>query len=523
MQRRTIGAGPAARIDLAISANEGQAVGLGRVRPPVGAEAEIVVAIAAGSNDCLGLKADGTLVAWGYNYSGQITVPSPNLDFVGIAAGGHFSLGLKANGTIVAWGDNGKGQGTIPTPNKGFVTVSAGLYHGLGLKSDGSIVAWGDNSLGQCTVPTPNRGYVALVAGGYHSLALAPGGALQMTLTPPEAIAAGARWRLTDEAQNVWHDTTVYDPVSQTSNTALRARTGFHTLTFKDLYGWTKPQDRDVEVTSGGLTRAAGQYEPILRNLAIQCEGKGRILETPAAFSGTQYVLGTTVTLTAQPDAGWRVSGWSAVGVAPAPTTNPLQLVMLADTTVTAHFTQVFTLTTSQVGEGTLEQNPSSAQIFDAGSTVTLTATPAAGFVFAGWSGGVAPEQKGQNPLVLVMDRNWSLSAYFLPEGQSTVTLSVETEGQGTVRANPDLMFYPVGSTVTLTAVPGKGQRFVRWEGDVPAGSETAPSLTLTMSANKSVRAVFERLPSLPVWMISRVGRGDSQEETRQLPGAPIS
>jgi hypothetical protein len=125
-----------------------------------------------------------------------------------------------------------------------------------------------------------------------------------MTLTPPEAIAAGARWRLTDEAQNVWHDTTVYDPVSQTSNTALRARTGFHTLTFKDLYGWTKPQDRDVEVTSGGLTRAAGQYEPILRNLAIQCEGKGRILETPAAFSGTQYVLGTTVTLTDNPTPG---------------------------------------------------------------------------------------------------------------------------------------------------------------------------------------------------------------------------
>ncbi len=468
------------------------------------------VAIAAGSHNSLALKADGSIVEWGYDNYDNWTIPLPNSGFVAIAAGVHHRLALKSDGTIVAWGENGKRQCNVASPNSGFVAIKAGYYHSLGLKSDGSIVTWGDNAQGQCTVPSPNHGYVALVAGGDHSLALAPGGDLQMTLTPPEAVAAGARWRLSSEAANVWHNDTVYDPVSNTSSTALRAQTGFHALTFKDLYGWTKPQDRDVEITTGGLTRAAGHYDPILRNLATLCEGKGKVLAAPAAFTGSQYVLGTTVTLTAQPDAGWRFSGWTLTGPAPAPTTNPFALVMLADTTVTAHFTQVFTLATSQVGQGTLEQNPSSTQVFDAGSTVTLTATPAAGFVFAGWSDGVAPEQKAQNPLVLLMDRNWQISAYFLPEGQSTVTLAVETEGQGAVRVEPDLMFYPVGSTVTLTAAPGKGQRFVRWEGDVPTGSETAPTLTLTMSANRTVRAVFERIPSPPVWMISRADRTNS-------------
>jgi alpha-tubulin suppressor-like RCC1 family protein len=478
------------------------------------------VAIAAGSIHSVGLKADGSVVAWGYNAYEQCTVPVPNSGFVAIAAGFYHSLGLKSDGTIVAWGANTdwkgnyRGQRDVPTPNNGFVGLAAAGYNSLGLRQNGSIAAWGANESGQMTIPSPNRDFLTLAAGTSHSLALAPGGDLRVTLTPPEAIAAGARWRLADEAAGVWHDDTVYDPVSNTSSTVLRARTGFHSLEFKELYGWTKPQGGEVELTTGGLTRSAGHYDPILRNLTTQCEGKGKILAVPAAFTGTQYVLGTTVTLTAQPDAGWRFSGWSSLGPSPAPTTNPFQLVMLADTTVTAHFTQVFTLTTSKEGQGTLEQNPSSTQVFDAGSTVTLTATPAAGYVFAGWSGGVAPEQKAQNPLVLVMDRNWSISAYFLPEGQSTVTLSVATEGQGSVRANPDLMFYPVDSTVTLTAVPGKGQRFVRWEGDVPAGSETAPTLTLTMTANKSVRAVFERIPSLPVWMISRADVEDLGENS---------
>ena len=35
----------------------------------------------------LGLKADGSIVAWGYNDYGQCNVPSPNTGFVAIAAG----------------------------------------------------------------------------------------------------------------------------------------------------------------------------------------------------------------------------------------------------------------------------------------------------------------------------------------------------------------------------------------------------------------------------------------------------
>ena len=44
------------------------------------------------------------------------------------------SLGLKDDGSIVAWGNNGNGQCNIPEPNTGFMAVAAGSWHSLGLK-----------------------------------------------------------------------------------------------------------------------------------------------------------------------------------------------------------------------------------------------------------------------------------------------------------------------------------------------------------------------------------------------------
>ena len=120
-----------------------------------------LVAIAVGGDHSLGLKSDGTIVAWGSNGYGQCNVPAPNADFVAVAGGDWHSLGLKSDGTIVAWGNNAHGQCDVPAPNADFVAVAGGWYHSLGLKSDGTIVAWGCNSDGQCNVPAPNADFVA--------------------------------------------------------------------------------------------------------------------------------------------------------------------------------------------------------------------------------------------------------------------------------------------------------------------------------------------------------------------------
>ncbi len=139
------------------------------------------ISVVASSGHSLGLKADGSIVAWGDNSYGQTNVPPPNTGFIAIAAGSSHSLGLKGNGSIAAWGCGGPsnhGQCDVPSPNTGFIAVAAGYEHSLGLKADGSIVAWGDNSYGQMNVPSPDTAFIAVAAGDFHSLGLKADGSI---------------------------------------------------------------------------------------------------------------------------------------------------------------------------------------------------------------------------------------------------------------------------------------------------------------------------------------------------------
>jgi len=136
------------------------------------------VAIAAGQDHSLGLRTDGSIAAWGDNGEGSCIVPLPNTGFVGVAAGGYHSLGLKADGSVRAWGSNLYGQGQEPPENTGFVAIGAGGWHSLGVKADGSISGWGRNNYGQLNVPEPNTGFVFVVGGAYHSLGLKSDGSI---------------------------------------------------------------------------------------------------------------------------------------------------------------------------------------------------------------------------------------------------------------------------------------------------------------------------------------------------------
>jgi len=110
----------------------------------------------------------GSIVGWGSHVVGV----DLSGGFIKVAAGYNHSLGLKHDGSIVAWGSNWNGECNVPLLNTGFIDVAAGGDHSLGLKQDGAIVSWGANGSGQCNVPLPNTGFVSIDAGGYHSLVL---------------------------------------------------------------------------------------------------------------------------------------------------------------------------------------------------------------------------------------------------------------------------------------------------------------------------------------------------------------
>jgi hypothetical protein len=135
------------------------------------------IAIAAGGDHGLAVKADGTVVAWGcgFNY-GQCNVPAGLNGVTAVAGSLTHSLAVKGDGTVVGWGcaSLNRGQCDVPSGLTGVTAVAAGTYHSLALKSDGTVVAWGcvGADYGQCTVPGGLSGVTAIAASTDHSLAL---------------------------------------------------------------------------------------------------------------------------------------------------------------------------------------------------------------------------------------------------------------------------------------------------------------------------------------------------------------
>lgn len=149
------------------------------------------VAIAAGDNQNLALRSDGSIVTWGLSTN----IPDAASNAVAIAAGTGHGLALRADGQVVAWGENQFGQASVPASLSNVVAIAAHGDNSMALCSDGSLVAWGDNFSGQTNVSGLATNCVAMAIGGSHSLAVIGGGARQTlpapTLTGNLLLGAG--------------------------------------------------------------------------------------------------------------------------------------------------------------------------------------------------------------------------------------------------------------------------------------------------------------------------------------------
>ena len=128
--------------------------------------------VSAGSHHSCGLRSDGSVVCWGYNYWGKADAPSGS--FTQVSADGTHSCGLRSDGSVVCWGDNEHGQADAPSGS--FTQVSGGYAHSCGLRSDGSVVCWGDNRSGQADAPSGS--FTQVSSGGNHSCGLRSDGSV---------------------------------------------------------------------------------------------------------------------------------------------------------------------------------------------------------------------------------------------------------------------------------------------------------------------------------------------------------
>ncbi|MDB6039784.1 MAG: hypothetical protein JWM99_3625, partial [Verrucomicrobiales bacterium] len=86
----------------------------------------------------------------------------------------------------------------------------------------------------------------------------------------------------------------------------------------------------------------------------------------------------------------------------------------------------------------------------------------------------------------------------------ASFTLTINTNGSGSITRNPTNTFYPGGSVVTVKATPNPGWLFKGWSGDAVA---TENPLNVLMDGNKSFIANFSRIPAFTL-TISTNGNG---------------
>jgi len=145
------------------------------------------------------------------------------------------------------------------------------------------------------------------------------------------------------------------------------------------------------------------------------------------------------------------------------------------------------TLTSAPVVGGMIAAQPPGGT-YDQGTVVTLTANPATGYQFSGWSGCSG----SGNTCSVTMDMAKSVTATFTLK-QYGLTVTAAPAVGGTI--TPPGGTYDHGTVVTLTATPGVGYQFSQWSGDCTG---TSPSCSVTMDAAKSVTATFTVTPPPP-------------------------
>jgi hypothetical protein len=134
-----------------------------------------------------------------------------------------------------------------------------------------------------------------------------------------------------------------------------------------------------------------------------------------------EYETGTVVTLTATPASGYEFTRWEGDA---SGTANPTSITMDAGKSVTAVFTAMaqytLTVTASPPDGGTVTRSPDLA-LYDPGTVVTLTATPASGYAFSRWDGGLTGTT---NPATVAMSADRAVTAIFTETDTPIIRLS---------------------------------------------------------------------------------------------------
>ena len=239
--------------------------------------------------------------------------------------------------------------------------------------------------------------------------------------------------------------------------------------------------------------------------------GHGSVTSSPAGINCPSKCVfgfsdGTVVTLSPHAAAGSVFTGWSGA----CSGTGGCSVTMSAASAVTATFTAVFPLTVSLAGtgKGTVTSSPAGINCpttcnasFTSGTVVALTATPASGSAFAGWSGACT----GTGKCSVTMTSAKSVTATFnLSSGPavtlSPTSLSFGTVAIGTTSTTKTVTLKNTGTaSLTITAIAITGTNAADFAQTHTCGSSLAAGASCTFRVTFKPTASGTRSAALSV------------------------
>ena len=171
-----------------------------------------------------------------------------------------------------------------------------------------------------------------------------------------------------------------------------------------------------------------------------------------------------------------------------------LFLVAYSQVPLSVQVIPTYTLELEKDGKGTITVVPHQTK-FEENASVVLSATPADGWIFVGWTGRVGLKLwASQEPVVTIkMIGDAKAKARFLEVEVAKYTLELEKDGKGTITVVPHQRKFEEDAFVALSATPADGWIFVGWTGRVglKLWASQEPVVTIKMTGDAKAKARF--------------------------------
>jgi hypothetical protein len=215
---------------------------------------------------------------------------------------------------------------------------------------------------------------------------------------------------------------------------------------------------------------------PVPRELNTSVTPKGGGTISPE--SGT-FDNGAEVTLIATPAKYYEFDGWAGDV---SEYSNRITLKMNSDKNIVAAFRKVnhnVQISVSPSAAGTVSRNSGN---YEAGTQLSINATPSKGYRFDHWGGDVTGNS---DKVSILVDSDKNITAYFVK--QFTLKTVIEPIDAGVI--DPVASLYDEGTKVTLNAIPVFPYYPKTWSGTDGTSNPTS----VTMDEDKSVEVIFDK------------------------------